>query len=189
MTFRTDNPNLNAMKPKVCFKHEQGPPRAGFVVYRLPSLIHSHSFARLVRVFLFEVPMIATLERFKLTEHCTMGVLVIGEGLFFTVEPPWLNNQPFVSCIPEGEYLCKRYSSKRYPDTWEITSVPGRTHILFHAGNRASDSEGCVILGLGRLEHADMVTYSQQAMKRFREVTKQYSEFTLNVVNKPQIRI
>ena len=36
------------------------------------------------------------------------------------MEPPWKNNQEYVSCIPAGAYLCKPYSSEKYPYVYEI---------------------------------------------------------------------
>ena len=129
--------------------------------------------------------MIATLERYKLTEECAMGVLVIGEELFYTIERPWLDNKSFVSCIPEGEYRCVRYSSPRFPNTFEVTKVPGRSYILIHAGNYAHDVEGCIAIGLGRDVEADMVTHSQKAMEALRHATRNLDEFTLRIINKP----
>ncbi len=64
-----------------------------------------------------------------------------------TLERRWLNNKPDESCIPVGEYLCKRYSSPKYSNTFEVTGVTGRTGILLHKGNLLGDSHGCIILG------------------------------------------
>jgi len=69
--------------------------------------------------------------------------------------PPWLDNAVSVSCIPSGTYLCKTVKSPKFGDVYEVTRVPGRSHILFHAGNWAgdrskdkdSDSYGCILLG------------------------------------------
>ena len=44
------------------------------------------------------------LTRFTSTDHGTFGKLYVGDKTFFTVEKPWLNNTPFKSCIPSGEY-------------------------------------------------------------------------------------
>lgn len=69
-----------------------------------------------------------------------------------TLERPNLNNQkdnPATpenesSCISEGEYLCKRYSSEKFPDTWEVTNVPNRSKILFHPANKINELLGCI---------------------------------------------
>jgi len=54
-----------------------------------------------------------------------------------TLEPPLVLNKdgtttPFLSSIPTGIYICRRVDSPRFSNTFEITEVPGRTHILFH---------------------------------------------------------
>jgi hypothetical protein len=71
-----------------------------------------------------------------------------GTILCYTIERPWLDNAPMVSCIPEGVYDCIPHDSPAHPDTYEITNVPKRSAILLHTGNTESDSAGCVILGL-----------------------------------------
>lgn len=65
-----------------------------------------------------------------------------------TLELPWRDNQKAVSCIPsESIYtVTKRYSPK-YKDHWLIESVPGRSYILIHAGNKHDHTKGCVLLG------------------------------------------
>jgi len=88
------------------------------------------------------------LRRIAFTEYGVFGVL-IDNGIPFTLtlERPWLDNQPDVSCIPAGSYTCVRYSSAKYPDTFKVQNVPKRTGILFHKGNHMEHSAGCVILG------------------------------------------
>jgi hypothetical protein len=63
-----------------------------------------------------------------------------------TLERPWLNNQPNVSCIPSGVYNCKRIISPRFGETFEIFDVPNRYNILFHWGSYKEDSEGCILV-------------------------------------------
>ena len=69
-------------------------------------------------------------------------------GRFCTAEDDWLDNRPQVSCIPAGLYVCRAtVHHKTGEPTFEITGVPGRSRILFHAGNTEEDSMGCVLLG------------------------------------------
>lgn len=83
----------------------------------------------------------------------TFGVLVFEQIPFaVTLERQWLDNRPSVggvpgSCIPAGEYICKRVNSPRFGDTFEVADVPDRTHILFHKGNLDDDSRGCILVG------------------------------------------
>lgn len=77
----------------------------------------------------------------------TPGVLYDEKEPFaVTLELDWKNNQPFISCIPKGEYTSKRYSSAKYPNTWRITGVDGRDLVLFHWGSFINDTEGCVLV-------------------------------------------
>ena len=93
------------------------------------------------------------LTRFRKTTAGVYGVFEfeVRPGAFepfgVTRELPWLDNKKSISCIPPGKYLCKRYSSKKYKNTFEITKVPGRKYILIHIGNFKSNSKGCVLVG------------------------------------------
>jgi len=75
----------------------------------------------------------------------TFGFLQLPEQLIHTVERPWADNEPYISCIPEGQYLCKpdRYHRGGY-DAIEITAVPDRTDILFHKANHPIELAGCI---------------------------------------------
>lgn len=88
-----------------------------------------------------------TLKRVAADAHGTYGVLIDGNQPFaVTLERPWADNQRSVSCIPAGTYVCARKQSPRFGNTFEITGVLGRSHILFHSGNTAADTEGCVLV-------------------------------------------
>lgn len=80
-------------------------------------------------------------------KYGTFGYLKINKQVFcVTLEPPDRENKSNISSIPTGQYICKRYTSKRYPDTFQIMDVTDRTKILFHAGNTDEDTAGCIIL-------------------------------------------
>lgn len=80
----------------------------------------------------------------------TFGVLSISDlPIAVTLERPWADNQKGVSCIPAGTYVAKRVQSPKFGETFEVTDVTGRDHILFHWGNRFVDSHGCILLGEG----------------------------------------
>lgn len=99
-----------------------------------------------------------------------------------TIERPWLDNEPFVSCIPGGTYLVKKYSSESFPDVWEITKVPGRSKILIHIANYWHDVRGCVGPGLSRGE--DEVWHSGDAMDELRE--RLPDQFYLTIATKTE---
>jgi hypothetical protein len=85
------------------------------------------------------------LVRFDSNEFGTFGRL----GKWVTLEEEDLGNRPNVSCIPTGEYLCKRtrYLKGGY-ETFEVMGVPGRSRILFHTANTEEDIQGCIGLGM-----------------------------------------
>ena len=67
---------------------------------------------------------------------------------FKTLELAWRDNSRRISCIPEGSYLCQRYTSAKYPDVWQIMYVPNRDKILIHCGNYSkTDTLGCILVG------------------------------------------
>lgn len=86
----------------------------------------------------------------------TTGSLYVfdGDHSFFnclTLELPYKNNQKSISCYPAGVY--KVIKIKRPNGKWafSVKDVPGRSAILFHAGNYIAtskpDSEGCTLVG------------------------------------------
>lgn len=90
-----------------------------------------------------------TLTRTKRNKIVTLGELrdAKGELVCYTLENPWKDNKPNVSCIPEGSYDVKPYTSGKFPATVEVKRVFQRTHILFHAGNTTKDTKGCILVG------------------------------------------
>lgn len=85
------------------------------------------------------------------TPGVTLGMLQI-EGAdhapIYTLENPWKNNKPWISCIPTGLYQCRPFSGKKYPDVYEVIGVEDRSAILIHWGNWERNTNGCILLGL-----------------------------------------
>jgi len=76
----------------------------------------------------------------------TNGILTIDNSFqCYTIELPWRENLPQVSCVPEGRYeLKRRYSSRFKAHLW-VCGVPGRSLILLHPANDATkELEGCI---------------------------------------------
>jgi hypothetical protein len=124
------------------------------------------------------------LYRFPSTLFGTFGVLLDGNIPFcLTLEREWLDNQKNISCFPDGDYICKRVTSPKFGNTFEITNIPNRTACLFHKGNIDDDSHGCVIVGeqyepvLGSYG----VVSSGKAFEEFLARTKDVDEFVLHV--------
>ena len=101
------------------------------------------------------------------TEESTIGKLYInGEVFCDTLENPYINNERNISCIPEGQYKVRlrraRESATRDYLHLLIQDVPNRDWILFHRGNTAKDTSGCILVGNGRQQ--DAVENSRLAM-------------------------
>lgn len=85
----------------------------------------------------------------------TFGTLRVGAKEWFSVECPWRDNAPSVSCIPEGNYPLKlgKYfggdgigGRPDYP-AYEILHVPDRAQIKIHRANISLQVKGCVAIG------------------------------------------
>ena len=91
-----------------------------------------------------------TLIRFGNFSNRTLGKFIFDQSSWYSIENPWQNNTPFLSCIPEGNYRMVRVNSPKYGDhMWEISEVHDRTSILVHVANTAVDVTGCIGLGTG----------------------------------------
>ena len=101
------------------------------------------------------------------SENSVIGELFLnGERMCDTLENPWKDNQRNISCIPEGEYkvrlrLARESASRDYLHLL-VQDVPNRDWILFHRGNTAKDTRGCILVGLGSQQ--DVVNNSVLAM-------------------------
>ena len=105
--------------------------------------------------------------RDTISKKSTIGELFLnGERICDTLENPWLDNQRNISRIPEGEYKVRlrlpRESATRHYIHLLVKDVPNRDYILFHIGNTAKDTRGCILVGLGSQQ--DFVSNSVLAM-------------------------
>ena len=101
------------------------------------------------------------------TEVSTIGNLYLdSEWLCDTLELPYIDNQKSISCIPAGQYKVRlrlaRESATRDYLHLLVEDVKDRTYILFHRGNAAKDTRGCILVGIGREQ--DLVKNSTLAM-------------------------
>lgn len=118
-----------------------------------------------------------TLTRETSSDHGTLGRLT-GPGInLHTIELPWRDNAPNLSCIPAGEYHCELVRSPRFGRVYHVKDVPGRSHVLIHSGNYAGDStkgwrthsHGCILPGRkrGQLGNQAAVLCSRAALTSF----------------------
>lgn len=100
--------------------------------------------------------------------------------------------------LPLGSYTCIRgqhvISNGLGPFiTFEVTGVVGHSGILFHVGNYNSDSEGCILLGVGTVGGTNStggdkaLTLSKVAFEEFMGALVGVDEFTLHVVDDPKL--
>ena len=102
----------------------------------------------------------------------------------FTLELPWNDNQPNISCIPKGTYNVVKRHSKRFKNHFHILDVPGRSYILIHTANYVSQLLGCVAVGkdLADINGDDDLdlTQSQQTLNDLLDILP--SSFSLQVL-------
>ena len=84
-----------------------------------------------------------TIKRKEYPTHCSGSAMMPDGSMLYTLEPPNLDNKPFVSCIPYGQYLNEHdYTGKhRY---YKVLEVEGRTNIEHHPATKAEQLEGCI---------------------------------------------
>ena len=129
-------------------------------------------------------------EILRLEEHPvwgTFGALRINKEVFCaTLEPPDVANLTNRSNILPGQYICSQRKSERYGQTFEIMNVPGRTDVLFHAGNVVKHTKGCVLLGQywGKLRGDRAVLNSGNTFKAFINVMG-LEDFFLTITEHP----
>lgn len=127
--------------------------------------------------------MWATLKTFS-TNNCTLGKLYFdGDFICNTIEREWLDNKVNVSCIPAGHYLCTITNSPRFGITYQVNDVDGRTHILFHTANRASELQGCIapVSSFGILNNEWAGFNSRAAYNRFM-IASNGKDFDLEII-------
>ena len=133
-----------------------------------------------------------TLVRIESGDQGTFGYLDLPTLRVFTGELPWRNNEPNLSCIPEGLYLCRLTFSPHFRKLlYEVTGVKGRTGIRIHSANFMGDRTlglksqlyGCIALGekFGTMDGQRALLLSTPAVRRF-EKRLQGQPFELEVI-------
>ncbi|MFC4699373.1 DUF5675 family protein [Glaciecola siphonariae] len=83
------------------------------------------------------------LYRRQYEKYC-LGTMILPDAKeIYILERPWIDNVPFISCIPSGNYIAKPDDSGRFR-YYELQNVPGRTHIEIHPANKVEQLEGCL---------------------------------------------
>lgn len=90
---------------------------------------------------MFESSRSAKLTREASSDDGTFGTYVSDRGFTCrTVELPWRDNAPNISCVPPGRYPCRRrWSEKHGKNLYHVDDVPGRDADEIHSANVAGD--------------------------------------------------
>ncbi len=119
----------------------------------------------------------------------TLGKLQIGDEVFPVIEQDWENNEPYKSCIPNGEYYLWSHDSPKYGECYIMENESlgvskyknnniKRFACLIHPANKASQLQGCIAPGLkiGVLDDELAVLSSRKAMARIKELLGKTSD-------------
>ena len=110
----------------------------------------------------------------------TLGLLYLEDEFeMYTLELPDKGNTPYVSRIPEGEYLVKWTEKKN--GCWHLQDVQGRTGILMHVGNHVYETTGCILLGTGQA--GDLIIHSVDALAKLNDLISPDPQFKLTITN------
>lgn len=129
------------------------------------------------------------INRLKHRDLQTLGSLLVYEDALLafnccSLELPDRDNQKSISRVDAGRYTGKRRWSEKYGDHIHIQDVEGRTLILIHFGNYYTQTEGCVLVGLGFYDinkdgYSD-VTNSRAAMRQLMNFLPQEFDIIIN---------
>lgn len=122
----------------------------------------------------------AILLRKDSSDEGTFGQIAAAKIVLFTGELPNRDNQPSISCIPEGEYdVIWTWSPRFSRMMYLIANVPSRTGVRKHSANLMGDVlkglksqlNGCIALGekLGWIDKQKALLLSVPAVRRFEE--------------------
>lgn len=136
--------------------------------------------------------------REKSNNDCTFGKLYIdGKYMCNTLEDVQREVKlKAETAIPKGEYTItlrnaggfnQRYNDK-FGSVWHkgmlyLNNVPNYEYVLIHIGNTKKDTEGCILVGLGRDVNKNMITQSTDAYKLI------YPIISKALINKEKVTI
>ena len=123
------------------------------------------------------------------SDETTIGVLDYGEFRCFTLEdkvrPPGVK-VPGMTAIPAGRYRVEITWSNRFRRPMPLLfSVPNFEGIRIHSGNKAEDTEGCILVGKTRAQ--DWISDSRKAFDALFELIKADTSPTyITITDKPE---
>lgn len=120
--------------------------------------------------------------RIATSDAGTIGDLAVDDFRCVTLELPWKNNKPDISCIPANEYICRWTLRPKHGWVYQVTNVPNRADILLHCGNFEKDTEGCILLGKDSLtvDGQKEIDYSKDTVDAFNSLMAK-DQFRLSI--------
>lgn len=112
--------------------------------------------------------MILEVFRTPSTDKCTLGKLFIdGIDTCYTLEDVVREEKIYgETAIPAGRYRVLITHSNRFQrDLPLLVDVPNFTGVRIHAGNRAEDTHGCILVGTHVSPNGDAITESRAAFE------------------------
>ena len=134
----------------------------------------------------------AILQRSESKDVGTFGIFRLGSFTCYSGELSWADNQPNVSSIPPGRYICRYTYSPRFKrKMYEVMEVKGRAGIRIHSanfmGNKAKGYKcqlnGCIAFGMkiGVMDGQTALLMSVPAVRQIGMLTD-YKPFILEIV-------
>ena len=113
-----------------------------------------------------------------------------------TVEKPWEDNKPFVSCIPSGVYTFDKHDSLKHPDCYAMIgetvshyedAEKARYSCLIHTANLERHVVGCIGLGrkFGVLSGKWAILSSSVTVREWEALMDSSDNNTLEILNPP----
>lgn len=125
------------------------------------------------------------IKRFELDEKGCYGSLSTGDFDCYTLELPWRDNQPNISCIPVGIYHAFVDKNVTIGGKYVIRlkDVPNRKGILIHVFNYIEETAGCIGVGddITSYEDKKMITNSRLTMQKLLNEIKDDEDFWVDI--------
>lgn len=123
--------------------------------------------------------MILTIVRTQGPDYTEGTLSVDGAFYCFSLELPWKDNAPQISCIPPGTYPVAVAESPHFTEKFgqpiylaSVLNVPGRSGVEIHGGNTPSDSLGCILCGFTRPGPGLLANSASQKLRAMLQLNK-----------------
>ncbi|MCC2546431.1 DUF5675 family protein [Hymenobacter sp. BT175] len=122
-----------------------------------------------------------------LSKKCTVGQLTLNGILFcYTLEDVVRKSGEAkvhsATAIPAGTYPVILNISNRFKKLMPLVqNVPGFAGVRIHPGNTAADTQGCLLVGLSKMQTNDKIYNSQAAYEQLMAKLVEFDRITLTI--------